>query len=298
MAHEVVQARNAVGRTAEEHGRVAEDLSQPGVGEPPIDVARERPGQQGRELAGAAQERGIAQPGGASRTCRTGSASPTARMRRPPSRGRHRASRPLPARSPRTAPWPRRDRTGRRWAGGAGRRSADCRRGTRGPGGTRSSSRSAVVPSSRKKCSNTSGIRYQLGPVSKRKPSCSHDPARPPSSSRASRTVTSQPSAPSSAAVARPAMPAPITTAAPFSSSAMCDSSVVRSLRFMRVRAPFCGAGARSPATRARPASPSPGRARARARRARVAPQAHRERGEEVVCRGHRSPAVRGEARE
>ena len=90
---------------------------------------------------------------------------------------------------------------------------------------TRSSSCSAVVPSRRKKWSNTSGIRYQLGPVSNRNPSCSHDPARPPTSSRASRTVTSQPSAPSSAAVASPAIPAPITIAAPFSWSAMCATS-------------------------------------------------------------------------
>ncbi len=65
MAHEVIQARHAVRRAAEEHGRVAEDLSQSRIGEPSIDVARERPCQQWGELAGPPQERRIAQPGGA-----------------------------------------------------------------------------------------------------------------------------------------------------------------------------------------------------------------------------------------
>ena len=60
VAHEVVQARRAVGRAAEEDSRVAQDLAQPQVGEPLLDVRRERTRQQGGELRKPAQHLTVA----------------------------------------------------------------------------------------------------------------------------------------------------------------------------------------------------------------------------------------------
>ncbi len=60
---------------------------------------------------------------------------------------------------------------------------------------------------------NTSGIQYQLGPMSKVKPSARNTRARPPGPSFFSRMVTRQPAWASVLAAARPAKPAPITTA-------------------------------------------------------------------------------------
>ena len=68
-------------------------------------------------------------------------------------------------------------------------------------------------PSRAKKCSKTSGMRYQDGPMSKRNPSASKKLARPPSSGFFSSTVTACPSLASRAAVASPPIPPPITRA-------------------------------------------------------------------------------------
>ena len=99
VAHQVVQARHAVGRSAEEHGRIAEDLPQPRVGEPALDVAGERAREQRRELTGAAQDDRVAQARRRLVGVVEEPRSPTARTRRRRSRGRRRAWRRRPARS-------------------------------------------------------------------------------------------------------------------------------------------------------------------------------------------------------
>ena len=64
VAHQVVEARHLERRAAEEHRGVAEDLAQPRIGEPPLDVRGERAGEQRRELRHPPQQRGIAQARG------------------------------------------------------------------------------------------------------------------------------------------------------------------------------------------------------------------------------------------
>lgn len=59
--------------------------------------------------------------------------------------------------------------------------------------------------------SNTSGIQYQLGPISKVNPAASNFLARPPAISCFSKSVTSQPSRAINVAAEIPAKPPPIT---------------------------------------------------------------------------------------
>src|SRR5699024_11676907 len=65
-------------------------------------------------------------------------------------------------------------------------------------------------------------MRYQEGPVSKRKPSAAQLPTRPPVSDRRSTTVTSRPSRARSAAVAKPAIPPPAMTTGPSDAARGC----------------------------------------------------------------------------
>ena len=78
---------------------------------------------------------------------------------------------------------------------------------------TRFSSASVDVPINAKNRSKASGMRYQDGPTSHRKPSSAKLPARPPTSSFFSITVTCTPCLASKPAVAKPPIPAPMITA-------------------------------------------------------------------------------------
>ena len=138
VAHQVVQARHAVGRAAEEDSGVAEDLAQPRVGEPPLDVRGERAGEQRRELRQPAQQRGVAQARRRLvRVVEEAGDREVVRVRRR-SRGRRRAARPAPGSmlSNSAVAASRPETT----SSGASPSPARSTRGTPGRGGTRSSS--------------------------------------------------------------------------------------------------------------------------------------------------------------
>ncbi len=185
-AHQVVHARRSERRGAEEDGRVAEHLLQPAVGDEPADEHIERLEQKADEPRCAREH--IAGEQGPERRERAvqeaGDGHPVGLPRAPQVADESGA--PRRVRCVRTS---RRSSRGRPRCRGVRRRPRR-RHGNRGRAAARSSCSAAVVPSRRKKWSKTSGIRYQEGPVSKRKPSRSQDPARPPTSSRASTTVT------------------------------------------------------------------------------------------------------------
>ena len=178
-AHQVVHARRAVGRGAEEDGRVAEDLAQPRVAGSGRRRTTPASGPAGPTAAAPCRTIVGAQQGGA----RLEAGVEEVLQRR----GRRLRSARLEVALQRRA--------------GAGLERLEERDGWP-PGSARMSSGSAVAleehavagveqdqvelaprrwcRAGAKKWSKTSGIRYHDGPVSKRNPSRSHEPARPP----------------------------------------------------------------------------------------------------------------------
>ena len=185
-----VDGQRLVGRQAGVHRLEAEDAAEPLV----VEVPRHDLGEPAEAAEADELERG-----------RSGRARSSGRVEAALDERRHlqvvQPGEPVAEAAEGAPPPGRRTRRGspRSWPRGRGGRGARCRRrsrpGTSGRRGAGSSRSRPSTPAASKHRSMRCGIVSTVGPVSKRKPSRSSVPARPPGPAAASSTVTSCPAA-------------------------------------------------------------------------------------------------------